>query len=146
MPSKLIGAGLLAAALYLILPVEAPADPVEGTWTAEVRVYEWDDARSEHLHLELRMRRGGHYNNLGTHVDLGDFEGLNVGLGAQGSADVRFVLPREAGRFVFEGRFRGEEGGASTSTSSSSWRSTTSRPGTWRTCAHSATLTSRRTT
>jgi hypothetical protein len=101
----LIKTGLLSLCLYCSLASGVAAQEIiEGRWRGELG---WNKM---HLSLKsaLRSERSRWNMSFSEDIRLKEFKGLQQ---ARSSADpIQFELPREAGTFVFTGRFDEEEG------------------------------------
>ncbi|MFB3132760.1 MAG: hypothetical protein ACE10K_09610, partial [Rhodothermales bacterium] len=113
---KLAITGMVMAALNFWTPVgpsldlpNPSVDTVEGSWIGEFRTHRWQDV-SETLWISLRARTDRERHGYSFHVLLKDLDGLSIAPGNTGDSQVQFTLPREAGRFVFEGQFRHDTG------------------------------------
>jgi hypothetical protein len=106
--SLIVAACGAAAALVVAAARDGQAaGPIAGMWTAESSVWKLKgDGTATIVHLSMR-RRGGARGSWQSSfaVPLGDLRGLSSVEVEAPSADVRFELARDAGRFRFEGRF-----------------------------------------
>jgi hypothetical protein len=102
---NLVKISLLSLCLYCSLASNAAAqETIEGRWRGEIG---WDKM---HLSLKSSMRseRGRWNMSFGEDIRLKEFKGLEQ---ARSSANsMQFELPREAGTFIFTGRFDDDEG------------------------------------
>ena len=113
---KLAIIGMVMAALTFWTPVgpsldlsHPSVDTVEGSWIGEFRTHRWQGV-SESLWISLRARTDRERHGYSFHIPLKDLDGLSIAPGNTGDSQVQFTLPREAGRFVFEGQFRRDTG------------------------------------
>jgi hypothetical protein len=96
---------LLALCLCCFFACNAAAqDTIEGRWRGEIG---WNKM---HLSLKSAMRseRGRWSMSFSEDIRLKEFKGLEHTRGSAGS--VQFELPRDAGTFIFSGRFDDDEG------------------------------------
>ncbi len=115
--AKLALAGIAAALVYFLLPLRphsaavegVRAETVTGTWIGEFRTHEWGDV-SEALWLSIKVQTPSDRYGFSFTVPLKDLQGMTIAPGHRGASQVAFALPRQAGRFDFEGRFREDTG------------------------------------
>jgi len=102
------GAALVSATAVVR---SAAGDATTGLWTAEPATWKTSSARGPLVQLTLNRRHGrnGHSNHSNA-VALSELKGLTAEQMSAAAANVSFALERDAGRFSFEGSFRGGEG------------------------------------
>jgi len=107
---------LLAAAGAVLVTATAVVrsagpDAITGVWTVEPATWKSAPARSPLVQLTLSRRHGRNGDsNHSNSVALSELKGLTAEQMSAGAAGVSFALERDAGRFAFEGSFRGGEG------------------------------------
>ncbi len=102
---SLINIGLLCLGLYCSFASNAAAqDIIEGRWRGEIG---WNKMCLS-LKSSLRSERGRWNMSFSEDVRLIEFKGLEQARSS--SSTIQFELPREAGTFIFTGRFDDNEG------------------------------------
>ena len=120
---------LITLLIFTTFAFSRPADVIEGAWIAEFQHHKWERV-SESLWMTLRAGSGEDRHGFNFNLPIRDLEGLNVGPGHDGRAEVQFALNREAGNIAFSGRFIGEAGsGDFTFTSSDAYAREMTRKG-----------------
>jgi hypothetical protein len=103
---KLTKTGVLALCLYCFVASDAAAqeDTIEGRWQGEIG---WNKM---HLSLKSSMRseRGRWNMSFSEDIRLKEFEGLEQAVESASASE--FELRREAGTFIFKGRFKNGRG------------------------------------
>lgn len=102
---NLVKTSLLALCLCCFLAsIAAAQDTIEGRWRGEIG---WNKM---HLSLKSSMRseRGRWNLSFSEDIRLKEFKGLEQARSSASS--IQFELPREAGTFIFAGRFDDDEG------------------------------------
>ena len=102
---SLVKTSLLSFCLYCALAWNAAAqETIEGRWRGEIR---WNQMCLS-LKSSLHSERGRWNMSFSEDIRLKEFKGLDQA--RSGSSPMQFELPREAGTFIFAGRFDDDEG------------------------------------
>ena len=106
------GAALVSAtAVVRSAPGAGPGDSITGLWTAEPATGKTASGGGPQVQLTLSRRRGMHDNSQhSSPVAVAELRGLTADQMSAGASSVSFALERDAGRFSFDGSFRGGEG------------------------------------
>lgn len=97
--------GVLALCLYCFLASNAAGqETIEGRWRGEIG---WNKMYLS-LKSSMRSERGRWNMSFSEDVRLKEFKGLEQARSS--SSAIQFELPREAGTFIFTGRFDDDEG------------------------------------
>jgi hypothetical protein len=107
------GAAALGSAAAVVRSADGASagDAITGTWTAEPATGKAASAGGPLVQLSLGRRRGTHGNSQhSSPIALAELRGLTADQMSAGASSVTFTLERDAGRFSFDGTFRGGEG------------------------------------
>ena len=106
------GAVALVSAAAVVRSAGGPsAGDITGTWTAEPANWKGASAGGPLVQLSLSRRRGTQGSSQHSNaVALAELRGLTADQMGAAASSVSFTRERDAGRFAFDGSFRGGEG------------------------------------